>query len=117
MSWVGVLVAVSVVVLIGGVSFAGLYFFMWQVRRDAEGARIQQALAARVALEPALAGSRLTFDVDVRPRGPVRVTVSGQVPSEAAGRIARHVVQRAAARLERPIHVTEHLEVVERQAG
>src|SRR5207237_8804239 len=93
------------------------YFFTSQSRRDAEGAQIQQVLATRVAREPALAASRITFDIDVRPRGPVRVTVTGQVPSAAARTIAQHVIQRPAARLDRPVHLGDHLEVVERRAS
>ena len=116
-AWTPVLIAVAVVVLIGAASFAGLYFFTSQSRRDAEGAQIQQVLATRVAREPALAASRITFDIDVRPRGLVRVTVTGQVPSAAARTIAQHVIQRAAARLERPVHIGDHLEVVERRAS
>jgi hypothetical protein len=116
-AWTPVLIAVAVVVLIGAASFVGLYFFTSHSRRDAEGAQIQQVFASRVAREPALAASLITFDIDVHRRGPVRVTVTGQVPSETARTIARHVIQRAAARLDRPVHVVDHLDVIERRAG
>jgi hypothetical protein len=114
MDWLPVLIAVGVVLLIGAAGFGGLYFFASRDQRDAEGARIQQALAACVDREPALGAGRLTFDVDIPRRGAVRVTVTGQVPSPAARTITLHVVQRAAARLGRPVHVTERVEVVER---
>ena len=116
-AWTPVLIAVAVVVLIGAAGFVGLYFFTSRSRRDAEGAQIQQVLATRVAREPALGASLITFDIDVPRRGPICVTVTGQVPSEAARTIAQHVIQRAAARLERPVRIVDDLDVVERRAG
>ena len=116
-AWTPVLIAVAVVVLIGAAGFAGLYFFTSRSRRDAEGAQIQQVQATRVAREPALGASLITFDIDIPRLGPVRVTVTGQVPSEAARTIAQHVIQRAAARLERPVRIVDHLDVVEHRAG
>jgi hypothetical protein len=110
-AWPPVLIAVGVVVLIAGASFWGLYFFVAQSRRDAEGAAIQQALAARLGREPGLATARLMPDIDIPRHGPVRVTLTGDVSSFAARDTALRAVSDEAARLGCAVRVVDRIEV------
>ena len=105
--------AVSVAVL-GGLIALGVRYLEARSRREEEAARLQVALTAPLAREPALARSSVLPVVSMALRGRARVELTGWVESREIRDAAVRVVLREGQRLGQPLRVVDRVEVVDR---
>ncbi len=112
-SWGPVLLAVGLVLLVGGAAFGGLYFFTTRSRRDDEAAALQQALTAPLAREPVLAGVGVVPVVTWPRRRRPRVELTGWVRSSEMRDAAVLVVEREARKLGRSVRIVDSLEIID----
>ena len=105
--------AVSVAI-VGGLIALGVRYLEARSRREEEAARLQVALTAPLAREPALARSSVLPVVSMALRGRARVELTGWVESREIRGAAVRVVLREGQRLGQPLRVVDRLEVVDR---
>jgi hypothetical protein len=113
-AWTPVMLVIGLVLFIGAVGFAGLYFFAVRSRRDDEAAALQQALTEPLAREPALAGAGVLVVVTAPWHGRPRVELAGWTPSREMRDAAVRAIEREAGRLGRSVRVIDHLEILDR---
>jgi hypothetical protein len=104
--------AVSVAV-VGGLITLGVRYLEARSRREEDAARLQVALTAPLAHEPALAGSSVLPVVSIPRRGPARVELTGWVGSGDGRDAAVRAVEREGVRLGQPLRVVVHLQVLD----
>lgn len=105
--------AVSVAI-VGGLIALGVRYLEARSRREEEAARLQVALTAPLAREPALARSSVLPVVSMALRGRARVELTGWVESREIRDAAVRVVLREGQRLGQPLRVVDRIEVVDR---
>jgi hypothetical protein len=102
-----------VVLTIGALVAWGVLHLERRRHQDEDAVRLTEALSEPFAREPALAGAGV-MPVVTRPwRGRPRVELTGWVPSREVRDAAVRAVEREAARLGRPVHIVDSLQVVE----
>jgi hypothetical protein len=109
-------IGVAVVLGIGLLIAWGVRRLEAHNRRDEEAARLTQALADRLAREPALAGAGVMPVVTVPWRGRPRVELTGWVGSREMRDAAVRAIEREAGRLGRAVRIVDSLEIVDRRS-
>ena len=111
-SWTTILIAISVVVVIGGLVVWGVMLLERRNRRELRAEQIQQAVGEALARDPALANASILpvagFPVGVPPT----LELTGYVPSAEARAGAVRIAESQLRRLRPGMQVIDRLDVL-----
>ena len=113
-TWSPVVVGISVaaIVVIGVLVAWGVRALEAQRQRDQEATRLQSAIAALIQADPRLRGLPIMPTVQIPKNGPMKLTLTGQVPSAEIREALRRVAERSTAGLPRGFIVEDRTEIV-----
>jgi hypothetical protein len=116
-SWTTMLIAVGVVLVIGGLVAWGVTVLERRNRRELRAERIQQAVGEALAREPALAEASVLPVAGFPAGGPPTLELTGYVPSDEARARAVRVTEGELRRLRPGMQVIDRLDVLPSLAG